>query len=66
MYETMKSIPTQINELVRKSGLTQVAIAAILGITPQRLNNYKQGIRPIRAEHFERLKLIAGRGDNPE
>jgi predicted transcriptional regulator len=66
MLSTMKPIHIQISELVEKSGLSQVAIASILDITPQRLNNYKQGIRPMRADHFERLKLIARRAKNPE
>jgi predicted transcriptional regulator len=58
----MMSIKKQIEKYClqcKKAGLKQVEVCQIIGITPSALCNYRRGDRPIRAEHFERLRLLA-------
>lgn len=57
----MKSIPERITMLRKAAGLTQVELAALLGLTTGAICNYEKGRRPIRADAFEKIKTLAFR-----
>jgi transcriptional regulator with XRE-family HTH domain len=64
----MQTIPEQIINIRKATGLSQVALATVLGMTAGALCNYEKGRRPIRATDFERIKALVNTkgGDMPQ
>ena len=57
----IKSIPKQVKQLRKDSGLSLEAFGAIINKTAGAICNYEQGRRPIRAADLEKLKSQCGR-----
>lgn len=55
-----KSIPKQIQQLRKESGLSLEEFGAIIGKTAGAICNYEQGRRPIRAVDLEKLRAKCG------
>ena len=65
--ETFTLTPTQVRHIRVSMGYTKVALAKRLGVTPQTIYNWENGLKPIGKDNAYRLATLAqSRGINYE